>query len=102
MAFQKGQSGNPGGRPHRVTSDGRTLKQICRDHTDDAIKTLVDILREGSEGSKLTAAKELLDRGWGRATQPVSGDDDAAPIRTAVDVSGLSTAALRELAKVCA
>lgn len=102
MAFQKGKSGNPGGRSPRRTSDGRTLKEVCREHTDDAIKVLIDILAKGTEGAKLTAAKELLDRGWGRATQPVSGDDDAAPIRTAVDVSGLSTEALRELAKVCA
>lgn len=103
MAFQKGQSGNPGGRAHRVTTDGRTLRQICRDHTDDAVKVLVNILTTSeSESAQLTAAKELLDRGWGRATQPISGDDEADPIKTAVDVSALSTAALRELAKVCA
>ncbi len=83
-------------------SDGRTLKQVCRDHSESAVAALVEILADGSETARLTAAKELLDRGWGRATQPVSGDDEEPPIRTAVDLSGLSTASLRELAKVCA
>lgn len=100
MAFKKGESGNPGGRPHRVTSDGRTLKQICRDHTDKAIDVLTEILESGSEGAKLTAAKELLDRGWGRATQPISGDDEMPAIDHAIDVSRLSVETLRELAKI--
>lgn len=100
MPFQKGQSGNPGGRAQRVTSDGRTLKQICRDHTDKAIAVLVEVLESGSENAKMTAAKEMLDRGWGRATQPISGDDDAPPVSHTMDFGKLSTEALREIAQL--
>jgi hypothetical protein len=31
--------------------------------------------------ARVAAAQALLDRGWGKPTQPVSGDDEAEPIR---------------------
>jgi hypothetical protein len=33
-----------------------------------------------AETARISALKELLDRAYGRATQPVSGDSNAAPI----------------------
>jgi hypothetical protein len=32
------------------------------------------------ESARVAAANSLLDRGWGKATQPISGDDDAPAI----------------------
>lgn len=34
-----------------------------------------------SDAAKIAAGRELLDRGYGKATQPIAGDDDAPPIR---------------------
>lgn len=61
--FQKGKSGNPGGRPKAAQS----ARDAARQHMDLAITTLVRACRKGS----VTAAVALLDRGFGRPIQPV-------------------------------
>lgn len=78
MPFAPGQSGNPGGRP----KESGHIKALARKHTEDAIAVLASILGDpdakGSE--RIAAAIALLDRGYGKPTQPVGGDDDLPPI----------------------
>ena len=71
MAFQKGQSGNPGGRAKVVLADGRTLTDLAREHTAKAVEALVGVIEsdEASDAAKVSAATALLDRGWGRPKQ---------------------------------
>ena len=70
MAFQKGQSGNPGGRPRARLDDGRTLSDLAKEHTPDAVKALADIMRTSeSDQARVAAATAILDRGWGRPMQ---------------------------------
>jgi hypothetical protein len=70
MPFQKGQSGNPGGRAKNKLPDGRTLSELAKDHTEDALKALIRVLQEGSTDSAVVqAATAVLDRGWGRPRQ---------------------------------
>jgi hypothetical protein len=69
MTFKPGQSGNRGGRPkslHRLTD-------LAREHTEEAVETLVAIMRDkdASSTARTAAAAHLLDRGWGKAAQPV-------------------------------
>ena len=68
MPFAKGQSGNPGGRPKALAD----VQEAARAHTADAIGTLAAICTDpkAPEASRVTAANLLLDRGWGRPTQP--------------------------------
>jgi hypothetical protein len=61
--FQKGVSGNPGGRPKMAQS----VRDLARQHTELAIETLVKAAKRGS----ITASIALLDRGWGKCEQNI-------------------------------
>ena len=40
------------------------------------VSTLAGIVREGSnDGARVSAAALLLERGWGKAAQPITGED---------------------------
>lgn len=86
MPFQKGQSGNPGGRAKVALPDGRTLTEIAREHTPKAVDALVAVLdsMDASDAAKVSAATALLDRGWGRPRQDlgieVKSDDAVASL----------------------
>jgi hypothetical protein len=70
MPFKKGQSGNPGGKPRLKLPDGRTLSELAREHSEEAIKALADIAANGeSEAARVSAATALLDRAFGRPRQ---------------------------------
>ncbi len=76
--FAPGQSGNPGGR----FKTPPVVRELARQHTKAAIDKLANIMNEGqSEQAQISAASMLLDRGWGKPTQPISGDADAPAIK---------------------
>ena len=78
MPFTAGQSGNPGGRPKGL----RDVRDLARQHTAAAISRLFVILESGqSEQAQIMAANSLLDRGWGRPTQPIAGDDEMPAVK---------------------
>ena len=68
-SFKAGQVTNPGGRPKL----DRTVQELCRKHTAEAIAALVDVPKTGAEDSdRITAATYLLDRGYGKPRVEVS------------------------------
>jgi hypothetical protein len=79
MAFQKGVSGNQSGKSKLDAEATMLLRRQCRIHAEKAIKALVKILdKPDNQQAQISAAKEILDRGFGKAQQglTVSGDDD--------------------------
>jgi hypothetical protein len=73
VAFQKGQSGNPGGRP----KEDAEVKALARSAGPEAIEKLVELMRGDEARTALAAAQALLDRGFGKPGQSVelSGPD---------------------------
>ena len=75
MPFKKGQSGNPGGRPKVVAE----VKELARAHTGEAIETLVSIMNnpKAAPAARVSAANALLDRGYGKPPQHITGEGAA-------------------------
>jgi hypothetical protein len=70
--FKKGQSGNPGGRPKVLAQ----VKELARAHTGEAIETLVSIMTnpKSAPAARVSAANSLLDRGYGKPPQHITGE----------------------------
>ena len=57
------------------------LRSLARSHTKSSLDTLTGIASSGeSESARVAAAIAILDRGWGKPSQPVTGEDGECPI----------------------
>jgi len=84
--------GRPKGALNRSTLE---VREAARAYTAEALKTLASIMRHGTtEAAQILAAKELLDRGYGRPAQAASEPEptliEARPV--SIDVARLSPA----------
>ncbi len=75
-SWKPGQSGNPFGRPKEY----REVVALAREKTPLAIATLATIMSNSlNDSARVRAAELIIERGWGKAIQPVTAnlDDDA-------------------------
>jgi Family of unknown function (DUF5681) len=74
--FQKGQSGNPNGRPKNLPMINEMLAEVLSDEVngiDAAKRILMAIVAKALKGD-LRAAELLLDRAYGKAKQKMEVD----------------------------
>jgi hypothetical protein len=90
--WPKGYSPNPSGRPKAALD----VQALAREHTAAAIETLVQALKDPR--LKVQAAEALLNRGWGKPIQPVSGEDGNSPaVQHLIAAQIISGELIREL-----
>ena len=56
------------------------IRSLARSYTRTALNVLAGVMRskDATAAAKVSAANAILDRGWGKATQPVGNSDDGA------------------------
>lgn len=74
--------GRKAGTPNKSTAE---LKELARQYTNEALEALVNVIRgTDSDAARVSAIRELFDRGYGKATQTIGGDADK-PLRLIVE-----------------
>ena len=84
MPFEKGKSGNPGGRPKEKPFRNALMMELKE--AGEHMPALREIARNMIERAKLedAPAKEIADRLDGKPAQAIVGDDDHDPISLAI------------------
>jgi len=65
--------GRQKGTPNKATAH---IKELAREYTAEALEALVSVIRGADGAAKVAAAREILDRGYGKASQVIAGDED--------------------------
>ena len=75
MTFVPGQSGNPGGRKAK-SPDQKEFEELCRKASPMALNVLRRIVHDPkvAAAARVAAATAIMDRGYGRPTQPIEQD----------------------------
>lgn len=70
--FEKGKSPNPGGRPKLIVAFRKALEER---HYEAALDALESALSDEDGKVRIAACREVFDRLFGKASQPITGED---------------------------
>ena len=78
MAKGRKTGGRRRGTPNKATAE---IRGAAQQYTKEALEVLVQVARNGqSDAARVSAACALLDRGHGRPTQAVAGEEGTGPV----------------------
>ena len=82
MRFRPGQSGNPKGRPKVGTSLSEYIRLLGGANGKAYVDKLHAIATEEhpNVNARMQACQILLERGFGKPVQPVTGEEGAGPV----------------------
>ena len=80
--FQRGRSGNPGGRP-KLPAD---IREAFKAKAPQALEVLTRCLQSDDDRIAMMAAQAILDRGYGRPTQSIDANIYDDPVRYIVEL----------------
>lgn len=73
--FQPGKSGNPGGRP-KLDAVVREALDLARNAAPRAMGQVIKLIDSKDERVSLAASSAIIDRVYGKPTQPLGNDPD--------------------------
>src|SRR6266851_6737600 len=88
MAAPTHPGGNAGkGRPGVPNKATAAVREVAQKYTVEAVEALAAVMRDATAppAARVSAATALLDRGHGRPTQPISGDDEMPPMSLSIE-----------------
>ena len=76
MATKMGGARKGAGRP-KQTQEQQDIKHLARKYAAEAIDTVYRVMKNSKmEGNRVAAAQIIMDRGFGKPTQAISGDPE--------------------------
>lgn len=94
MAKGKKTGGRTLGVPNKVQREDRELARKYGPMAIEALAAMAGLKKDGAGKAEAEAVRKgaldsILDRAYGKATQPIGGDDDLPAIRAALTVGFL-------------
>lgn len=79
------RGGRKKGTPNKATV---AIKDAAREYTEKALLTLADVMTDEEQpaAARVSAANALLDRGYGKPSNVIAGDEDGGPIKTVSEI----------------
>lgn len=81
--FQPGQSGNPNGRRPVL----KQIQELAQQHSEMAFAKIIELCGSDDEKVALAAAREILDRGYGKPAQAMElSGQGGAPLAAVLQI----------------